>query len=52
MENRVGPVTVLAIDLFVTTSSLGESHFICLLAKAFQKESFKPFYNLLSYVIE
>lgn len=52
IESRVGPDTVLAIDLFVTSSSLGESRFICLLAKAFQKESFKPFYNLLSYVIE
>lgn len=42
----------LGIDLFVTASSFGESHFICLLAKAFQKELFKPFYNLLSYVIQ
>lgn len=52
IESRVGSLMVLGIDLFVTTSSFGESRFICLLAKAFQKVLFKPFYNLLSYVIK
>lgn len=52
IESKVGSVMVLGIDLFVTTSSFGESHFIRLLAKAFQKELFKPVYSLLSYVTE
>lgn len=50
--SKVGSVMVSGIDLFVTASSLGESHLSLLLVKAFQKVLFTPLCNPLSYIIE
>lgn len=49
VESKVGSITVLGIDLFCHNIILWG---VSLYLPSFQKELFKPFYNLLSYVIE